>query len=62
MRGLLRDDLPPKAAAAINRAYNSALLIYGAALLLSFFTAWLSIATWIGLAIFFQLFGYEEED
>jgi uncharacterized membrane protein len=62
VRGLLRDDLPPTAVASVNRAYNSALLVYGAALLLSFFTAWLSIATWIGLAVFFQLFGYEEED
>jgi uncharacterized membrane protein len=59
-RGLLRDDLPETAVSAINRAYNSALVVYGAALLLSFFAAWLSIAVWIGLAIFFQLFGYEE--
>jgi uncharacterized membrane protein len=61
IRGLLRDDLSATAIAAVNRAYNSALVVYGAALLLSFFTAWLSIAVWIGLAVFFQLFGYEEE-
>ena len=60
-RGLLRDDLPEAAVAGINRAYNSALVLYGSALLLSFFTAWLSIAVWVGLAVFFQLFGYEEE-
>ncbi|MFL6240142.1 MAG: TMEM175 family protein [Actinomycetes bacterium] len=61
-RGLLRDDLSEASIAAIDRAYNSALVVYGAALLLSFFNAWLSIATWIGLAVFFQLFGYEEAE
>jgi uncharacterized membrane protein len=61
LRGLLRDDLPQTAVSAIDRAYNSALVVYAAAMLLSFFAAWLSIAVWIGLAIFFQLFGYEEE-
>jgi uncharacterized membrane protein len=60
VRGLLRDDLTPTAVGNVNRAYNSALVVYGAALLLSFFSAWVSIAVWIGLAVFFQLFGYEE--
>jgi uncharacterized membrane protein len=60
-RGLLRDDMSPAAVAGVTRAYNSALLFYGTALLLSFFTAWLSIAVWVGLAVFFQLFGYEED-
>ena len=61
-RGLLRDDLPQTAVAGINRAYSSALVLYGAAPLLSFFSAWISIAVWIGLAVFFQLFGYEPGD
>src|SRR5947208_1462405 len=42
-RGLLRDDLPPTAVANVSRAYNSAFVVYAAALLLSFFAAWLSI-------------------
>jgi uncharacterized membrane protein len=61
-RDLLRDDLPTVAVDNISRAYNSALVVYGAALLLSFFTAWLSIVVWLGLAVFFQLFGYVEAD
>ena len=60
-RGLLRDDLPADTVTSVNKAYNSALVVYGAALLLSFFAAWLSIVVWIGLAVFFQLFGYEED-
>ena len=59
-RGLLRADLPPSAVDGVTRAYNSALTVYGAALLLSFFNAWVSIAVWLGLAVFFQLFGYAE--
>jgi uncharacterized membrane protein len=59
-RRLLRDDLPAGAIASIHRAYSTAPFIYGAALLLSFFAAWLSIAAWIALAVFWQLFGYEE--
>jgi TMEM175 potassium channel family protein len=58
-RELLRDDLPESAIHGVDRAYHSALVVYGAALLLSFFNAWISIAVWIGLAVFFQLFGYE---
>jgi uncharacterized membrane protein len=62
VRGLLRDDLPPMAVQSVSRAYNSAFVVYGAALLLSFFNAWLSIFVWIGLAVFFQLFGYEPDE
>jgi uncharacterized membrane protein len=60
-RGLLRDDLSPVAIGNVTRAYNSAFVVYAAALLLSFFAAWVSIVVWIGLAVFFQLFGYEED-
>jgi uncharacterized membrane protein len=61
-RGLLRPDLPELAIAGVDRAYNSALIVYGAALLLSFFNAWISIAVWTVLAVFFQLFAYEPGD
>jgi uncharacterized membrane protein len=61
-RGLLRDDLPQTVIAGIDRAYLFAPFIYGGAMLLSFFAAWLSITAWIALAIYWQLFGYEEED
>ena len=61
-RGLLRDDLPDAAVRGVTRAYNRAFVVYAAALLLSFFNAWLSIAVWIGLAVFFQLFGYEPDE
>ena len=60
LRRLLRDDISAETVAAIDRAYLYAPFIYGGAMLLSFFAAWLSIAVWIGLAIFWQLFGYEE--
>src|SRR3954452_6157401 len=55
-RDLLRDDLSEVAIRGVDRAYHSALVVYGAALLLSFFNAWISIAVWLGLAVFFQLF------
>src|SRR2546422_895824 len=48
-RGLLRDDLPASTIESIDRAYFSAPFIYGGAMLLSFFAAWLSIAVWIAL-------------
>jgi len=60
LRDLLRDDLPAAAVASIDRAYFFAPIMYGAGMLLSFFDAWLSIAVWIGLAVFWQLFSYEE--
>jgi uncharacterized membrane protein len=60
LRGLVRDDLSAAAIASIDRAYFFAPFIYAGAMLLSFFASWLSIAAWIGLAVFWQLFSYEE--
>lgn len=60
LRRLLRDDLTASTVASIDRAYFFAPALYGAAMLLSFFEAWLSIVAWVGLAIFWQLFSYEE--
>jgi uncharacterized membrane protein len=57
-RGLLRADLPAAVVPAITKVYVASLAIYAATPLLSFFNAWLSIATWIGLAVFYQLFEY----
>ncbi|MDX6286328.1 MAG: potassium channel family protein [Frankiales bacterium] len=59
--GLLRADLSADVIGRITRAYNPAILLYAAALPLSFFSAWFSIAVWLGLAVFFLLFGYEPE-
>jgi uncharacterized membrane protein len=59
--GLLRTDLTEDVVRRISRAYNPAILLYLAALPLSFFSAWISIAVWLGLALFFLLFGYEPE-
>jgi uncharacterized membrane protein len=59
--GLIRQDLSNEAVQRIDRAYNPAILMYAAALPLSFFSAWFSIAVWLGLAVFFLLFGYEPE-
>jgi uncharacterized membrane protein len=57
-RGLLRSDLPPAVVPAVTKVYLASLVIYAATPLLSFFSAWLSIVTWIGLAVFYQLFEY----
>ena len=59
--GLLRRDLTDVAIRRITRAYNPAILLYAAALPLSFFSAWFSIALWLALAVFWLLFGYEPE-
>jgi TMEM175 potassium channel family protein len=60
-RGLVSDEVPPSTIAEINRAYAFGPIIYGAAMLLSFFAAWLSVAVWLGFAVFWQLFGYDPE-
>jgi uncharacterized membrane protein len=60
-RGLLRSDVSDVVIGRVSRAYNPAILLYTAALPLSFFQAWISIAVWIGLALFFLLFPYEPE-
>jgi uncharacterized membrane protein len=60
-RRLLRSDISPQTINEIHRAYSFAPFLYLAAMPLSFFAAWLSIAVWIGLAIFWQLFGYDPE-
>jgi TMEM175 potassium channel family protein len=60
-RGLLRADIAPHAITEISRAYSLAPFLYLAAMPLSYFAAWLSIAVWIGLAIFWQLFGYDPD-
>ena len=60
-RGLLRDDVPAEVVRAVSRGYNPALVLYAAALALSFFTAWLSIAVWVALALFFMFFAYETQ-
>jgi uncharacterized membrane protein len=59
--GLLRPDLSADVIGRITRAYNPAIFLYAAALPLSFFSAWFSIAVWLGLAVFFLFFGYEPE-
>src|SRR3954451_11582161 len=48
-RDLLRDDLSERTIHGVDRAYHMALVVYGAAMLLSFFNAWVSIAVWTGL-------------
>jgi uncharacterized membrane protein len=58
-RDLVRSDLTEDMKAHITRGYNPAFVLYVAALPLSFFSAWFSIAVWLGLAVFFLFFAYE---